>query len=206
MRVCVGRPLRNAKVVAFAVGATLSLVAIACTPASGEGPAATTPVSESPTVAAPTSGSPVPEAEVLSERMGLVGNLPGSDGSFAFWGDLAVVNVWADWPELSPDDGFIVDSLGWVYYMRARPLIARGETAEGRALLERSIRELERADELTGGDPVISEHLGDAYFLLDQKKRALELYEEALGMEPRETEQPELRGKTERLRRELGVK
>ena len=108
MRVCVGRPLRNAKVVAFAVGATLSLVAIACTPASGEGPAATTPVSESPTVAAPTSGSPVPEAEVLSERMGLVGNLPGSDGSFAFWGDLAVVNVWADWPELSPDDGFIV--------------------------------------------------------------------------------------------------
>ena len=105
-----------------------------------------------------------------------------------------------------PEDGYITDSLGWVYYMRARPLIARGETAEGRALLERSIRELERADELTGGDPVISEHLGDAYFLLDQKKRALELYEEALGMEPRETEQPELRGKTERLRRELGVK
>jgi tetratricopeptide (TPR) repeat protein len=105
-----------------------------------------------------------------------------------------------------PEDGYITDSLGWVYYMRARPLIARGEVAEGRVLLERSIRELERADELTGGDPVISEHLGDAYFLLNQKKRALELYEEALGMEPRESEQPELRGKTERLRRELGVK
>ena len=105
-----------------------------------------------------------------------------------------------------PEDGYITDSLGWVYYLRARPLIARGEVAEGRVLLERSIRELERADELTGGDPVISEHLGDAYFLLNQKKRALELYEEALGMEPRESEQPELRGKTERLRRELGVK
>jgi tetratricopeptide (TPR) repeat protein len=105
-----------------------------------------------------------------------------------------------------PEDGYITDSLGWVYYMRARPLIERGEVEAARVLLERSIRELERADELTGGDPVISEHLGDAYFLLNQKKRALDRYEEALGMEPRENEQPELRGKTERLRRELGSK
>jgi tetratricopeptide (TPR) repeat protein len=105
-----------------------------------------------------------------------------------------------------PEDGYITDSLGWVYYMRARPLIQQGDVKAGRALLQRSIQELERADELTGGDPVISEHLGDAYLLLDQKKRALELYEEALGMEPRENEQPELLGKAERLRRELGVK
>ncbi len=105
-----------------------------------------------------------------------------------------------------PEDGYITDSLGWVYYMRARPLLEQGDVQGGRALLERSIRELERAAELTGGDPVISEHLGDAYLLLEQKQRALELYEEALGMEPRETEQPDLLGKTERLRRELGVK
>jgi tetratricopeptide (TPR) repeat protein len=107
--------------------------------------------------------------------------------------------------EIRPDDGYITDSLGWVYYMRARPLMERGHSSEGRALLERSIAELEKAAELTGGDPVISEHLGDAYLLLEDKQRALELYEEALQLGPREQEQPELRGKTESLRRELGV-
>ena len=40
--------------------------------------------------------------------MRLVGSLPGSDGSFAFWGDLAVVNHWEDSGTPSPDDGFIV--------------------------------------------------------------------------------------------------
>jgi len=110
--------------------------------------------------------------------------------------------------ELRPDDGYITDSLGWVYYMRALPLVQSGRAAdltEGRALLQRALRELERAVELTGGDPVIAEHLGDVYLLLDDKDRALEFYEDAIDREPREEEQPELRGKFERLRRELGV-
>jgi tetratricopeptide (TPR) repeat protein len=106
--------------------------------------------------------------------------------------------------ELRPDDGFITDSLGWIYYMRARPLIERGELAEGRELLERSLLELHKAAEMTGGDPVISEHLGDVYLLLEDKRRALENYEEALTLDPRENEQPELLGKVESLRRELG--
>jgi tetratricopeptide (TPR) repeat protein len=105
--------------------------------------------------------------------------------------------------EQRPDDGYITDSLGWVFYMRAKPLLEAGRVEQGRALLERAIRELERAAELTGGDPVISEHLGDAYLLLEDRSRALEFYEEALNLEPRETEQPRLREKLERLRREL---
>jgi tetratricopeptide (TPR) repeat protein len=103
-----------------------------------------------------------------------------------------------------PDDGYIVDSLGWVFYMRAQPLLRAGRVGEARALLERSLRELERARELTGGDPVISEHLGDVYRSLDQKRRALEHYEEALALEPRDGEQPELKPKLDALRRELG--
>src|SRR5512147_3326686 len=67
--------------------------------------------------------------------------------------------------ELRPEDGFIVDSLGWVYYMRARPLVQSGKMDAAQAYLERALSELERADELTGGDPVISEHLGDTYLL-----------------------------------------
>jgi tetratricopeptide (TPR) repeat protein len=110
--------------------------------------------------------------------------------------------------EQRPDDGYITDSLGWVYYMRAKPLMASGESEQeqrGRALLERAIRELERAAQLTGGDPVISEHLGDAYRMLGDKPRALRFYEEALSLDPRSGEQPELLEKREQLRRELGL-
>ena len=105
--------------------------------------------------------------------------------------------------EVSPDNGFIVDSLGWVYYMRARPLIEAGNVTAGRKWLKRALSELERADELTGGDPVISEHLGDAYLLLDDRRRALDKFEEAMLMGPRPDEQPELHDKLETLRREF---
>jgi tetratricopeptide (TPR) repeat protein len=105
--------------------------------------------------------------------------------------------------ELRPDDGYIVDSLGWVYYMRALPLVESGRAVEAEPLIHRALEELKRADELTGGDPVISEHLGDAYLLLDQKKRALEKFEEAIRLEPREAEQPRLHQKFETLQREL---
>lgn len=105
--------------------------------------------------------------------------------------------------ELRPDDGYIIDSLGWVYYMRARPLIRDGRAREAKEYIDRALRELERAHELTGGDPVISEHLGDTYLLLDQKRRAFEKFEEAIRLEPREGEQPELRHKFETLQREL---
>jgi tetratricopeptide (TPR) repeat protein len=108
--------------------------------------------------------------------------------------------------ELRPDDGFITDSLGWVYYMRARPLLESGNVKDGRAMLRRAIQELEKAAQITGGDPVISEHLADAYRLLPDKKRAMELYREAIRMEPREQEQPDLRRKYDELRRELESK
>jgi tetratricopeptide (TPR) repeat protein len=105
--------------------------------------------------------------------------------------------------ELRPDNGYIVDSLGWVYYMRARPLMASGDTAAGKKWLTKAIEELQRAHELTGGDPVISEHIGDAYQLLGERRRALDKFEEAAVMGPRPEEQPALRQKLESLRREL---
>lgn len=40
--------------------------------------------------------------------MRLVGNLPGSYGSFAFWGKLAIVTHAEKWEASSPDDGFVV--------------------------------------------------------------------------------------------------
>jgi tetratricopeptide (TPR) repeat protein len=108
--------------------------------------------------------------------------------------------------ELRPDDGYITDSLGWVYYMRARPLLEQGNVKEARLWLDKAVDELEKAAELTGGDPVISEHLGDAHLALGEKLRALEYYEEAVRLEPRPEEQPELQQKLGQLRRELGRK
>ncbi len=105
--------------------------------------------------------------------------------------------------ELRPDDGYIADSLGWVYYMRARSLLEEGRSGEAQPWIESALRELYRADELTGGDPVVSEHLGDIYLLLDDKSRALEKFEEAVRLEPRQGEQPNLHDKLETLRREL---
>ena len=49
-----------------------------------------------------------------------------------------------------PDDGYIVDSLGWVYYRL-------GNYPE-------AVKQLERAIELKPEDPTINDHLGDAYW------------------------------------------
>lgn len=104
---------------------------------------------------------------------------------------------------LRPEDGYIVDSLGWVYYMRARSLVEAGKREQAGTYIERALAALERADDLTGGDPVISEHLGDTYLLLDQPQRALEKFREAVELGPREGEQPDLAEKFESLKREL---
>lgn len=105
--------------------------------------------------------------------------------------------------DLRPDDGYIIDSLGWVYYMRALPLVEKGRTHEAKPLIDQALEQLERARDLTGGDPVISEHLGDAYLLLDEKVRALEQFEDAVRREPRLDEQPLLREKLQALQHEL---
>ena len=88
--------------------------------------------------------------------------------------------------------------------MKAVPLMDTERRADGVALLERARDQLLLAVELTGGDPVVSEHLGDVHLLLDQKKQALEFYEQAVELDHRENEQPHLLEKLERLRRELG--
>jgi tetratricopeptide (TPR) repeat protein len=87
--------------------------------------------------------------------------------------------------------------------MRALPLIETGRKREAKEYIERALKALHRAEELTGGDPVVSEHLGDAYLLLDEKEQALENYEQAVELDPREGEQPDLMKKLEGLRREF---
>ncbi len=65
-----------------------------------------------------------------------------------------------------PDDGYITDSLGWIYYKKK--------------LFKDAVNVLKKAVVLVPDDPIILEHLGDAYIKTNNRKRALELYEKSL--------------------------
>ncbi|MFY9706003.1 MAG: tetratricopeptide repeat protein, partial [Desulfobacterales bacterium] len=67
-----------------------------------------------------------------------------------------------------PDDGYITDSLGWVYYKM-------GDYSKALTVLKRAV-------ELVPEDPVIMEHLGDAYLKANDKKNALQSYERSLKL------------------------
>lgn len=72
--------------------------------------------------------------------------------------------------QLRPNDGAIVDSLGWALYRQ-------GKYAE-------AVVQLERAVELKGGDPVITDHLGDAYWRVGRQEEAKFQWRRALGLNP----------------------
>jgi len=65
--------------------------------------------------------------------------------------------------DLMPDDGYIRDSLGWIYFRMGDE--------------EQAIIELEKASEMVEDDPVIKEHLGDVYLQNDQPEKAMAAYE-----------------------------
>ncbi len=70
---------------------------------------------------------------------------------------------------LQPDDGYIIDSLGWVYYAQRK--------------YAQAVRELEKAHKLVPDDPTIAEHLGDALIKRQKYFRALKIYNKALELE-----------------------
>jgi tetratricopeptide (TPR) repeat protein len=72
--------------------------------------------------------------------------------------------------ELQPNNGFIVDSLGWAYY-------TMGD-------FEQAAGYLERAVDLSPGDPIIAEHLGDAYWHVNRKLEAGFQYQHAKDNKP----------------------
>jgi tetratricopeptide (TPR) repeat protein len=68
--------------------------------------------------------------------------------------------------ELDPDSGAFLDSLGWLYFHR-------GE-------YQRAVDTLERAASLEPDEPLITEHLGDAYRRAAKNAKAGEAYRRAL--------------------------
>ena len=72
--------------------------------------------------------------------------------------------------ELRPQDGYIVDSLGWGHYKLGQYDLA--------------VKELERAIDLKPSDPVINDHLGDAYWRVGRKLEAQFQWNHARDLKP----------------------
>ncbi|MBN9596579.1 MAG: tetratricopeptide repeat protein [Afipia sp.] len=80
-----------------------------------------------------------------------------------------------------PDDGYIVDSLGWAYYRIAD--------------YENAVKHLERAIDLKPEDPTINDHLGDAYWRVGRTLEAKFQWAHARDLKPEPDELPKIEAK-----------
>jgi tetratricopeptide (TPR) repeat protein len=69
-----------------------------------------------------------------------------------------------------PDDGYIVDSLGWAHYRLGN--------------YKDAVRYLERAVELKPEDPTLNDHLGDSLWRVGRKREAKFQWDQALTLNP----------------------
>jgi tetratricopeptide (TPR) repeat protein len=72
--------------------------------------------------------------------------------------------------EQRPDDGYIVDSLGWAYFRTGN--------------YDEAVKELERAVLLKPDDPTINDHLGDAYWRVGRTLEAHFQWSQAKDFKP----------------------
>jgi tetratricopeptide (TPR) repeat protein len=72
--------------------------------------------------------------------------------------------------EQRPDDGYIVDSLGWAYYRTGN--------------YDEAVKNLERAVLLKPDDPTINDHLGDAYWRVGRTLEAHFQWSQAVDFKP----------------------
>ena len=78
---------------------------------------------------------------------------------------------------------YIVDSLGWVLYKLNRH--------------DEAVGHLEKATELMPVDPIINDHLGDAYWAVGRKREARFQWRRALSFDPEEKDETRIRLKLE---------
>jgi len=74
--------------------------------------------------------------------------------------------------DLKPDSGYIIDSLGWVFYKLGK--------------YDEALKNLLRASEIVKDDPVILEHVGDVYNSVGQKENAKKYWEKAIELNEKE--------------------
>ncbi len=82
---------------------------------------------------------------------------------------------------LKPDDGYIVDSLGWAHFRLGN--------------FDKAVKHLERAVELRPEDPVLNDHLGDALWQVGREREARYQWEQALTLKPEAKDEVKIRQK-----------
>jgi tetratricopeptide (TPR) repeat protein len=80
-----------------------------------------------------------------------------------------------------PNDGYVVDSLGWVFYRLGQ--------------YDEAVKHLERAVELRPQDPIINDHLGDAYWRAGRKLEAKFQWSHAIDLGAEENSIPGIQAK-----------
>src|SRR5216683_2179884 len=80
-----------------------------------------------------------------------------------------------------PDDGYIVDSLGWAYFRIGN--------------YDEAVKNLERAIDLKPEDPTINDHLGDAYWRIGRTLEAKFQWAHAKDLNPDPEELPKIEAK-----------
>ena len=83
--------------------------------------------------------------------------------------------------EQRPDDGYIVDSLGWAYFRTGN--------------YDEAVKNLERAVELKPDDPTINDHLGDAYWRVGRTLEAHYQWTQAKDLGPEKEDLPKIEAK-----------
>ena len=78
--------------------------------------------------------------------------------------------------DLKPDDGYIVDSLGWAHFKL-------GHFSE-------AMEQMEKAIQLKPADPTVNDHLGDVYWRVNRKNEAHFQWNHARDMKPEPEDLP----------------
>ena len=85
--------------------------------------------------------------------------------------------------KLKPNDGYIIDSLGWGYYIQKD--------------YEQAVKHLDKAVELRPEDPTLNDHLGDVYWRLGRKLEAKFQWNQALTLSPEPEDAEKIKKKLE---------
>ncbi|WDP86918.1 MAG: tetratricopeptide repeat protein [Desulfobacter sp.] len=88
--------------------------------------------------------------------------------------------------KIRPDDGYITDSLGWVYYQKKE--------------YEQAVVYLEKAARISNFETIIAAHLGDAYEKTGKLKKAMTAYQQALA-NAKKDQQEQVKAIKEKIKR-----
>ena len=84
--------------------------------------------------------------------------------------------------EIDPDNGAYLDSLGWYFYKKNQ--------------FDQAVEQLQKAVErIKPEDPLVYEHLGDAYLKLNETAKAVDAWKKALDLDPANPNIPALNKK-----------